>query len=298
MTLLQIFSVDVLKPEKNSFRYYELFLSRYSLITVTAIISQSLLLPEIYDNKNKKELDLEIDNMISSLSDAAIKRRKSLKYLLLGAGIQQGETIQDKEERFFAPELFSQDAKKYHLSNREFVIKGLNSSSFMSYFFLLEDTLKNIYIDLIRPANEYLKGSEVISVCLVKILSNEEAKSLFENELKFRSKLFFDIHSLAIFWDLMNFIRNQIAHAGGAYNEKSLKSYRARVDKIADYFREKDDYLESMHMILEIFDRHEKQIKETGYLIIDNSLENIIRNLSLFIMESLYICNKRRNFFS
>ena len=45
-------------------------------------------------------------------------------------------------------------------------------------------------------------------------------------------------------------------------------------------------------MILDVFEKHQTQIEETGYLIVDDSLENIIRNMSIFIMESLYICKR------
>jgi ElaB/YqjD/DUF883 family membrane-anchored ribosome-binding protein len=48
------------------------------------------------------------------------------------------------------------------------IIKSLNTSTFLNYFFLLEDSLKYI------SSNDHLKGSEVISKALKSILETEE----------------------------------------------------------------------------------------------------------------------------
>ena len=67
MTLLQSCLVDVLKPEEGVFHHYDLFLSRYTLITVTAIVSQCSLIPETYEGMTKADMDRDIDGMIEGL---------------------------------------------------------------------------------------------------------------------------------------------------------------------------------------------------------------------------------------
>lgn len=182
--------------------------------------------------------------------------------------------------------------KKYSLSNREMILRGFNSSAFLNYFFLIEDSLKNIYIDLVNPRNKFIKGSEVIEVCLGKSISEADIVQEFERELYTRSKIFFDIKSLEVMWNLLNLIRNQIAHTNGFYDDKAKRSLNRRIESLAQHYSGNDDCLLSINMILDVFEKHEAQVKKTGYLVIDDSLENIIRNTSIFIMESLYACNR------
>ncbi len=290
MTLLQSGLIDVLKPEKDIFPYYELFLSRYSLITVTAIVSQVSLLPETYKDTTKEEMDKEIDGMIEGLPKTSVDQRNKYRIWCIGALVDPGEIVQENEKRTFASELFYEDAKKYSLSNREMILRGLNTSTFLNYFFLIEDSLKNIYINLVNPENKFIKGSETISTCLVQIISEINIRQKFEEELYARSKFFFNMKALEVMWSLLNLIRNQIAHANGFYDDKAKGSFNQRMKKLIEHYGDNDDCLLSLSMIIEVFERHKEQIKETGYLIVDNSLENIIRNISIFIMESLYVC--------
>ena len=292
MTLLQSCLIDVLKPEEGIFPCYDLFLSRYTLITVTAIVSQCSLMPETYEGMTKADMDRDIDGMIEGLSIGAKKKRDMHGILSLAGHIESRASVQESENRTFSSELFVEDAKKHSLSNRDMILRGLNSSSFLNYFFLLEDSLKNIYIDTINPRNKSIKGSEIIDVCLEQIISRADIKEQFEKELHSRSKFFFDIQSLKLLWDLLNFIRNKIAHANGLYDDKAKHSFNQKLESLAGHFSENNDLFLSINMVIDVFKTHEDQIKKTGYLIVDDSLENIVRNISIFIMESLYVCNR------
>lgn len=292
MTLLQSCLIDVLESEEGIFPYYDLFLSRYSLITVTAIVSQLSLIPETYKGMTKADIDNDVEGMIANLPAGATKKRDMYHVFCLGAHIEPSVSIQESEKRTFVSELFTEDAKKYSLSNREMILRGLNSSSFLSYFFLFEDSLKNIYIQLCNPSNKFIKGSETIEICLENIISEMGMGELFSNELYERSKFFFDLKSLKLLWSLLNSIRNQIAHTNGFYDEKAKRSFNQKLELLARHFNGKEDLLLSITMILDVFNAHEKQINETGYLIVGDSLENIIRNISIFIMESLHVCKR------
>jgi len=292
MTLLQSCLIDVLKPKKDIFPYYELFLSRYSLITVTAIVSQCSLMPDTYEGMTKADMDGDIDGIIEGLPARSEEKRNAYRSFCLAAHINPGELVQENEKRTFASELFTEDAKKYSLSNREMILRGLNSSTFLNYFFLIEDSLKNIYIDLANPRSKFIKGSETIEVCLEQIISKAEINQQFEKELYARSKIFFDMESLKLMWSLLNLIRNQIAHTNGFYDDKAKRSFIRRVESLAGHYSGNDDCLLSINMILDVFVKYKEQIKETEYLVVDDSLENIIRNISIFIMESLYACNR------
>ncbi len=295
MTLLQSCLIDVLEPKKGVFPYYDSFLSRYSLITVTAIVSQSALMPETYEGMTKADMDGEIDGMIKELPDSSEEKRNAYSLFCLAAHINPGESVQENEKRTFASELFSEDARRYSLSNREMILRGLNSSTFLNYFFLIEDSLKNIYIDLINPRNKFIKGSETIEVCLAQIISKSDITQQFEKELYARSKIFFDIKSLELMWSLLNLIRNQIAHTNGFYDDKAKRSFNRRMESLAQHYSGNDDCLLSINMILDTFEDHETQLGKTGYLVVDDSLENIIRSISIFIMESLYVCNRDKD---
>lgn len=294
MILLKSCLIDVLKPEDGVFPCYDLFLSRYTLITVTAIVSQCSLMPETYEGMTKADMDRDIDGMIEGLPIGAEKKRSMHSILSLAGLMGSSASVQESENRIFASQLFVEDAKKHSLSNRDMVLRGLNSSSFLNYFFLLEDSLKNIYIDLINPSNKFIKGAEIIDVCLEKIISRADIKKEFEKDLYARSKFFFDIKSLKLLWDLLNFIRNQIAHTNGFYDDKAKRLFNRKLESLAGYFSKNDDLLLSIHILTDVFEKYADQIKKTGYLIADDYLENIIRNISIFIMESLYVCNRNK----
>ena len=292
MTLLQSCLVDVLKPEEGVFHHYDLFLSRYTLITVTAIVSQCSLIPETYEGMTKADMDRDIDGMIEGLPIGSERKRDMYRDLSLAAHIYPGASVQENENRFFASELFFKDAKKHSLSNREMILRGLNSSSFMNYFFLLEDSLNSIYIDSASHHKKPIGGANLIKLFLEKIISETGIKDQFEKELYARSKFFFDTKSLELLWNLLNLIRNKLAHTNGFYDDKANLSFNERLEELAGHFSGNDELLPSSTMVIDVFDRHKDQIKKTRYLIVDDSLENIVRNISIFIMESLYACNR------
>ncbi|MCC9162559.1 hypothetical protein LNA76_04390 [Alcaligenes sp. MMA] len=291
MILLQSGFVDVLKPKKGVFSYYELFLVQYSLITVTAIMSQGSFDSENFENINEEDFDKNIDELIKSISLGAVKKRQIYPLLCFSMGVDPGETVQETEERVFATDFFTENAKKYSLSNREMILRGLNLSAFLNYFFLLEDSLKKIYIDLIKPTNKFIKGSEVIDVCLREIISMSDVYDCFEKELHKRSKVIPNIKSLSALWGILNLIRNQITHANGFYDKTAKKSFYRRSEDFLKQLRENSDCVLSISEISNSFLRYENQINSDGFLIIDDEIENIIRNISVFVMESLYVCN-------
>ncbi|TNI45080.1 hypothetical protein CF127_18080 [Aeromonas veronii] len=239
------------------------------------------------------DIDNEIDTAIEELPAESERKRKIYRTLNLAMHIDPGVLIQENEERTFASELFIRDAKKHSLSNRELILRGLNSSAFINYFFLIEDVLKTMYIDLANPKNKFIKGSETINVCLKNIISVMGISDSFEKELHERSKFFFDMKSLELLWDILNMIRNQIAHSNGYYDAKAKRSLHRRVEKLAKYFTDNDGCILSISMIIDAFDKYEMQVNNTNYLIVDDILENIIRSTSIFIMESLYVCNRK-----
>lgn len=290
MILLRSCLIDVLKPEKGAFLQYDEFLSRYTLITVTALISQCSLMPETYEGMSKADIDRDIDSLIAQLPEGAKRKRALYPHLCTAAMLNPGEVVQDGEERFFVSEIFTKDAERYSLSNREMVLRGLNSASFLSYFFLFEETIKNIYSDITGASVSKIGGADIIKVCLRDILSKIGGEDIFWEDMGARSKFFFDLRSLELLWDILNFIRNRITHSNGFYEDKSKKSFVNRQERLAGHLKGSDEMLLSVCMLFDVFEKYEEQINSTGYLIVDDSLENIVRNVSIFVMESLYLC--------
>ena len=295
MPLLSSCFIDFLAPKDDNIPYYNSFLSQYTLITVTALVSQLNLIPEMYEDMSKETLDNDVDGMIKEFSKGAKNKRDTYEMYCLAAHIAPGLQVQRNEKRVFLSEVFSKEAEKYNLSSREMVIRGLNSSAFLNYFFLIENTLKNIYLQKCNPpSNFFVKGSEIIDVCLVKILNKINKKDKFSSTLLERSKFFIDIKSLSNMWSILNFIRNKIAHSNGYYDEKSIRSFKRRLDTIIKYYADEDDMILSISMLADNFEEYKTQIETKGYLIVDDVLENIIRNFSIFIMESLYISEQQK----
>jgi len=298
MLLLTSFFADILLPEQDdnqSTKFYNNFLSQYTSITVTALVSQSVFLHDTYVDTSKEDLDKDIDNIINSIPDGAEYKRKIYKTLCMGSHINPGKTLQEEEKRSFISDLFIQDSKKYNMSNREMIIKGLNTSAFLNYFFLLEDSLKNIYIEvnMISDDNFQLKGSEVISKALKHILEKKSIQNDFFLELKKRSKFFINYQSLNRTWKLLNFIRNRLIHDNGYYNEKAKNLFKIYYENILKIYTNESESL-TISLFIDKIDKYQQQIDENNYLIVDDVLENIIRNFSVFIMESLYICTENQ----
>lgn len=292
MIQLTSFFIDILKPEAEVFPSYDLFLERYSLITVNTVISQISLQPETYIDFSKEDMDKQINEMIAQLPKGAENKRKFYPILCLAAQMDSGTSVQEKENRVFASELFIRSAEAHSISNREMILQWMNASSFLDYFFLLEDTLKSLYIKLKTPKSKFIQGSKIIKVCLREVIASLGITEPFEMELKNRSEFFFDLNSLELMWELLNFMRNIVAHTNGHYDEIAAKDFAEKSDAFKSYLSKySQDCISNLH-IYDIFDNCEEQIKNTGHLLFNNSLENIIRNTSVFVMESLYVCVK------
>jgi len=297
MLLLTSFLVDILIPEEDeNISFYNNFLSQYTSITVTAIVSQLTFSHETYTDMTKEALDNDINNMIESIPDAANQRRTAYPFYCRGAMIDPGSTIQEEENRSFISNLFIQDATKYNLSNREMVLKGLNTSAFLNYFFLFEDNIKNIYIQEVSSSNtNSLGGSKVISTALKGIIENKEIKNEFFLELNRRSKFFINYQSLNRTWKFLNFIRNRLIHYNGFYDEKAKKLFKSYYEDILKTYKNNDSMLLSIVSFSDKIEKYQIQIDTNNYLIVDDVLENIIRNTSISIMESLFICEKNKS---
>jgi hypothetical protein len=174
------------------------------------------------------------------------------------------------------------------------ILKGLNTSSFLNYFFLTEDILKNLYFEKTSSNNNFLTGSKIISLALKNILETENILNEFDVELYKRSKFFINLDSLEEVWTLMNFIRNRVIHYNGYYDDKAKETFLKYFENILKMYRNNNDMLVSINLFINIFEEYQKQINESSYLIIDDRLENTIRNISIFIMESLYVCYKNK----
>jgi hypothetical protein len=290
MLLLTSFLVDILLPEEDDYNssFYDKFLAQYTSITVSAIVSQSVLHHETYTDIKPEILDSDVNDIINYIPEKSKINRDRYKFLCFGAMMDPGYIKQEEEKRTFVSDLFIQDAKKYNISNREMIIKSLNTSTFLNYFFLLEDSLKHL------SGVKYLNGSHVISKALKSIIEEEKILDEFNSELYERSKFFINFVSLEKTWALMNFIRNRIIHYNGYYNENAKDIFKENFNNILKLYHNINDMNISILMLINTFERYINQLDEFDYLIIDDTMENIIRNITIFIMESLYICKKTK----
>lgn len=295
MLLLTSFLVDILLYEEDDeITYYKNFISKYSTMTVSAIVSQLTFLPDTYIDMTQETLDNDIENLIKSIPEAAEKRRHAYSHYTLAAGIDSGEIIQNEEKRSFITEAFYKKTKIYSLSSREMIVRELNSSTFLNYFFIIEDTLKNIYFQNTNT-NKHIGSSKLISEILEGILNYKNIKNIFESELNMRSKFFINFASLNRMWKLLNFIRNRLVHFNGYYDDEAITLFIQYYEKILNIYDNNDSMLISISYFIDTIEKYKKQIEKTNYLIIDDTLENIIRNISIFIMESLYVSEKNAN---
>ncbi|MGV6830571.1 MAG: hypothetical protein ACWA5P_03290 [bacterium] len=292
MLPLTSFLVDVLLYEEDDeITYYKNFIAKYSTMTISTLVSQLTFLPDTYTNMTPEALDNDIENLIKSIPKAAEKRRQAYPYYTLAAGIATGEIIQNEEERSFITEAFYKKTEKYSLTSREMILRELNNSAFLNYFFIIEDTLKKIYFQNTN-SNEHIGSSKLISKILEGILNTKNIKNIFEIELHKRSKFFINLASLNRMWKLLNFIRNRLVHFNGYYDADATTLFIQYYENILKIYDNNDSMLLSISYFTDVIEKYKKEIEETNYLIIDDTLENIIRNISIFIMESLYVSEK------
>lgn len=298
MLPLTSFFCDVLPAKPGDPSYYTAFLTQYTLFTVPAIFSQAVLTPGPFEGGAKEDLDSEVDAFVDDLPDNAKARRKQYRAFCNGALLDPGAMVQENEGRTFVSQFFISRSKKIGISNRQLILSALNASAFLSYFCLLEDILKQIHRERFGFARDgvMVSGGETISVYLKDILEDQEIMASFSEELARRSKFFASFDTLSATWSLMNLIRNRLIHHGGYYSMKSRDKFSERLQDILDTLQG-DEHHVTMSLFLDYFETIEDEVTKTGRLTFCNALENCIRNVSLFVMESLLLSERaaRRN---
>lgn len=290
MLLITSNTHSILKPIKE-FKYYKQFVEQYTLVSVSQLVAQCNLLPETFEGMKEENLDSDIDQMIKEISSSAKNDMKRYKALSMGMMFDPGEIVQEREERILFSEFFQKKSIQHNISNRELVIRSLNASAFLNYFMLLESSIREMYLDLLKPKDDFIKGSLLVKKYLKEILESQDIKDSFEKELSKRSKFFKDYTTLENLWDVISYIRNCQMHSNGYFDEKSISKLKEKNDIFLKSYEEKIYENESLTRlrILDFMGEIVEQIERDKYIIFNNSLENMIRNISIFIMESLYI---------
>lgn len=139
-----------------------------------------------------------------------------------------------------------------------------------------------------------LGGKDVISKCLMEKLKFDRTEKVFFDDLKVRSQFFINSSQLVSMWRLLNFIRNQQTHSGGVYSGSAKKAFNKYIENICKAYDDHDEMTIAVNLLLDDLEPIQEQIKRHGYIIFNNALENLIRNFSLFVMESLYLTEKHR----
>ncbi len=292
MILLTSTFSDYLTPDNEvDIPYYNKFIKQFSKMTVSCIVSQCNLMPEMFQ-EDKNVLNKHIDTFIKDIPKAAEDIRRDYKNYCLAAGIFPGEIQQEKEKRTFSSDYFRKEAEENKISCRELIIRTMNANSFLNYFFLLEESIKNIYLD-INSSNGFFSAKDTIKKCLKSKIEHEDIVDEFNNELYKRSKFFLTFESLIELWKLLNLIRNRYVHYNNIYDGSAKSQFTKLVDGILKEL-EGDDLLLTANYFIDAMKIFEEQLKSSDSIIFNDTLENIIRNTSIFIMESLYICEKKK----
>lgn len=250
-------------------------------------MSQCNLMPEMFDEE-ESVLDGHIDEFIINIPKNALRQRGMYRSLLMGMMLDAGDVVQESEGRTFVSDSFIKQAQASGVSSRGLVIRTLNAYAFMNYFFLLEETLRDIYLEVIPDESRSLGGIKAVSYCLQRKLKCSEQLQKFEIELRGRSKFFKNFKSLSALWELLNFIRNRQAHYNSSYDAGA----QDRLSTLLEAFIQKnssDELLTVNASFISEFEQVIENVQSTGQLVFNNMLENLIRNTSVFVMESLYI---------
>lgn len=236
-----------------------------------------------------------IDDFIGDLPGSSEGITKAYKPYCKAMHIDPGEVIQENEPRIFASDSFEAKSKAYEISNRELVIRTLNASAFLEYFFLFESTITNIYKRKYQPPSErnfMPGGKDVISKCLMGKLKRDGTEAAFFSDLQARSQFFTNSSQLASVWRLLNFIRNQQVHRAGIYSGREKKAFGNYIDSICHAYDNHDEMTIPVNLLLDVLEPIQEHIERHGYILFKDSLENLVRNFSLFVMESLYLTEK------
>ncbi len=84
-------------------------------------------MPETYEGMTKADIDRDIDGMIEGLPAVSENKRNMHRILSVAAHIDPGVSVQENENRTFASKFFVEDTKRHSLSNREMILRGINS---------------------------------------------------------------------------------------------------------------------------------------------------------------------------
>ncbi len=292
MLPLTCFFCDVLPARNDDPRYYKVFLSQYTLMSVPIIISQGALSPGQGEDPTAG-LDEDVDLAIAEIPKHSSMRRKLFEVFTFRELQNVPPMPQTKEDRTFVSDLFYDKAKQYNLTNREMIIGALNAYAFTNYFALLEDTLQKIHYDIFgnQIRDDKITGQALIPVCLKEILDHKKINAEFTENLAQRSEFYVSFGILRKVWELINYMRNNLVHFGGRVSKKALETMQEKINSVTqELIEHKANYqaLEFSSCFLEI----ENNIKKTGLLQFNNSLENIMRNTCISITESLLICDR------
>jgi hypothetical protein len=263
-------------------------------ITTSTIVAQCNLMPKMF-GEHEDVINEHIDGFIGEMPARSKEITQHYKSYCRAAHIDPGHVIQEAEPRVFVSETFELKSKAYGISNRELVIRTLNSSAFLEYFFLFESTITKLYRDRYQPVSErlLLGGKDVISKCLMTKLKRDRTEKEFFDDLKIRSQFFSNATQLASVWRLLNFIRNQQVHSGGIYHGRASKVFGAYVDNICKAYNGHGEMTLAVSLLLNVLEPIQEQIEKHRHIVFNDSLENLMRNFSLFVMESLYLTETR-----
>ncbi|HCW0179197.1 TPA: hypothetical protein OW286_002546 [Citrobacter freundii] len=290
MLLITSSLCDVLTPsDELDIPFYENFISQYSEITVSAIVAQLNLDPDSFDMP-KSEFNAQINELIEGIPSSAMKMRKAFPFMSMGAHIDQGELVQSNEKRTFVSDYFTERSQQLGISNQEHVVNALNASAYLSYFGLFEGILKSLHLQR-YPDDQYKTGNkDTIKKFLKKYIEFRDISDVFENELRARSKFYNNFKTLEHAWGLLNFIRNTQTHQNSNYGDKEKTKLNTLYKNLLDVLHDAPDNELLMLLFTQAFDPIIEQVNEYGFLQFNNTLENFVRNTSVFVMESLYVC--------
>ncbi|EFC4407122.1 hypothetical protein HEK46_022725 [Escherichia coli] len=292
MLLLTTTFSDYLTPDdKVDIPYYDKFISQFTKMTISCVVSQCNLMPEMFQ-EDRSVLEHHINDFIKGIPDSAKQIRKNYKHYCLACGISPGHMKQEKEQRTFSSEYFIKEAEDNKISCRELILRTMNANAFLNYFFLIEETIKSICLEVI-PSDVQYTGKDTISKLLKSKIKHEGFIDEFNKELYERSQFFLNFKALIELWRLLNLIRNRYVHYNNTYDSSAKKQFSKLVDKILEELKD-DDLLLTCNLFINEMEIFEGQLENSDSIVFNDALENIIRNTSVFIMESLYVCERNK----
>lgn len=272
-------------------KYYNFFFRQYTLISVSNLVSQCYLIPP-NNRVDRICFDNEIQDFINSIPQITKDETQFFKIISMGMNFDQGAFIQESEKRSFISDIFTDEAKKQNISSRELVIRELNASAFLNYFTLLESSIKKMYFDIfIDDSNKQLSGGMIIEISLNKILKQKKIKGKFEKQLALRSKFFLNFKVLVATWGIINKIRIRKIHYNCFFDEEDINFLKDKIENIAALYRKgrKKNCLNTLHLFCIKIEEIIEQIEKDRYILFNDSIENIVRNTSVYVMEALYL---------